>query len=103
MQLSEETKNYFPYMLVGEYRKLLNEYTHVHDMDTRLRIEIQTVHRLNELCVYIMGENLDKFMEKRRAWRIYAIDFQRLAERYDFYDFNSLDFSEDRIDELKHY
>ncbi len=95
--LTEEGRNYFTWVVQFEYKKMLEEYVHVKEKNIRLSIEIQGIHRLNELCVFILGRNIDQQIRINKMARMIGKSIEFPKERYPLYDFDSLDFSEERL------
>lgn len=97
MQLTDDTIYWFAWVVQSQYLKEIQEYSHVDDFTLRLSIELQGIHRLNELCFFILGRSLEKQMQRNKNARMICGSIQYPKERYPTYDFECQDFSKERL------
>lgn len=95
--LTDETKYWFAWVVQSQYIKEIKEYLHVENKQLRLSIELQGIHRLNELCLFILGRNIENQLQRNKIAKMIGGSIEYPKERYPTYDFDCKDFSENRL------
>lgn len=99
MELSEDTRNFWGCIAQNEYIQTLKSYTHLKE-NVRPYVELQRIHRLNELCFFIKGRSLNSQIKINQASKMLSKEVMLPEVRYSFYDFENKVFTEQRFQEI---
>jgi len=99
-KLSQDTIHYWCWICNSEYLKILNIYTHL-PVESRPYLELLLIHRMNELTWNIKNISFNSQIYRNITARMLSNNIPLPENRYYFYDFNNIDFSENRLNEIK--
>ena len=95
-KLSEDTQAWLPWMIQAEYKHTIKNSDHLPE-EERPYQEIQLIHRLNEICFFHLNVSLDIIIRRNIFFKMAAKDLPIPSERYHFYAFEIIDFTEHRL------
>jgi len=99
-KISQDTIDYWSWICNSEYLKILNIYTHL-PTKNRPYLELLLIHRMNELTWNIKKISFNSQIYRNITARMLSNNIPLPENRYYFYDFNNIDFSENRLNEIK--